>query len=112
MVKSQALLRSQEHLSVLGVVRSPLPDGAYLMLRKSIPWPAELLSFPAFPRSSVPLAGYLVEPINGGSSSRVTRFSTVRLGASVSLQARKNMAKTVAKILPKLKQYHNSQRKK
>ncbi len=81
-----------------------------LVLRKSIPWPDDLLAVPAPVRTSVSVAGYLIEPAPLGA--RITRFGTVRLGTSVSLQMRKNIAKTAAKILPKLKQHHNSQRRK
>jgi hypothetical protein len=56
------------------------------------------------------VAGYLIEPVAHGA--RITRFGTVRLGTKVSMQMRKNIAKTAAKILPKLKQHHNDQRRK
>jgi hypothetical protein len=112
-IKSQVGLRALEHVSVLGVVRTKVPEtGAFLILRKSIPWPDELLVVPAPVRTNVSVAGYLIEPVANGSSSRITRFGTVRLGKSASMMMRKNIAKTAAKILPRLKQYHTSQRRK
>ena len=110
-IRAQAGLRAQEHVSVLGVVRTRLPEsGSVLVLRKSIPWPDELLPVPAPTRTNVSVAGYLIEPAAHGA--RITRFGTVRLGTSVSMHTRKSIAKTAAKILPKLKQYHNNLRRK
>jgi hypothetical protein len=57
------------HVIVAGIWRHVQPDGSTLVLRKSVPWPDELLKEPVGPRmirSHVLLGGYLVQPQKGG----------------------------------------------
>lgn len=77
------------HVVVAGIWRHVLPDGSTIVLRKTVPWPDELLKQPIGPkmvRTAVLLGGYLIQPQNGGCLGETSLTFYSRSVLTLSLQ--------------------------
>ncbi len=126
---TRVLLSKRQHVVVAGIWRRQLPaDQSHVVLRKTVPWPDELLTEavrPGMSRTQVLMGGYWIQPMPGGclgenelllflatiafsfllSSLAVTRLMQLKSDGNVSTMARNSLAAKASRMLSLARDY-------